>query len=308
MLIRQYTPTRPLLPAQDSQVQDEESPEKHTHKHTKHLARTGAHRHQDKQHTSRRSEATDEVTNSSLMDGQSSTFDLTVKTYFPSPSQPGGALSNILDCLPLGSEVEIRGPTGDIIYHGNGRFSIEGRDRHFSRVSLVLGGSGITPGYALMARILMAPGDKTEIRVVDANRTEHDILLKQELDKLEKMSGGQMKICHVLSHAGEGWEGERGRVDAGILRRSLFKPACDNVALLCGPPGLIQGVVLPALTGMSPQPFTLLEKLLQHCVLSIPAMRHYVTFLFAVVQNADDLQAGVMLRTKTFLASDSSAK
>ncbi|KAK3946573.1 hypothetical protein QBC32DRAFT_329165 [Pseudoneurospora amorphoporcata] len=177
----------------------------------------------------------------------SRTFDLTVKTYFPSPSQPGGALSNILDCLPLGSEVEVRGPTGDIIYQGNGYFSIEGRDRHFSRVSLVLGGSGITPGYALMARILMTPGDRTEIRVVDANRTEQDILLKKELDNLEEKSGGQMKICHVLSQAREGWGGERGKVDAGVLKRCLFKPAHDNVALLCGPPGLIQGVVLLAL-------------------------------------------------------------
>ncbi|KAK3951924.1 nitrate reductase [Pseudoneurospora amorphoporcata] len=174
MLIRQYTPTRPLLPAHDS---------------------------------------------------QSRTFDLTVKTYFPSSSQPGGALSNILDCLPLGSEVEVRGPTGDINYQGNGHFSIEGRDRHFSRVSLVLGGSGITPGYALMARILIIPGDRTEISVIDANRIEQDILLKKELDNLEEKSGGQLKICH----------------------RCLFKPACNNVALLCGPPGLIQGVVLPAL-------------------------------------------------------------
>ncbi|CCC12775.1 unnamed protein product [Sordaria macrospora k-hell] len=252
MLIRQYTPTRPILPAQDSQGSQgrgDESLGKHDHKLPKQHVHTSAHLHQDKQHTSQQSKTAEEVANCSLMDGQSGTFDLTVKTYFPSPYQPGGALSNILDCLPLGSEVEIRGPTGDIIYHGNGHFSIEGRDRHFSRVSLVLGGSGITPGYALMARILMTPGDRTEIRVVDANRTEHDILLKQELDILEEKSDGQMKICHVLSQAGEGWEGERGKVDAGILKRCLFKPAHNNVALLCGPPGLIQGVVLPALIG-----------------------------------------------------------
>lgn len=60
------------------------------------------------------------------MDCQSETIDLTVKTYFPSPSQPGGPLSSILDCLPLKSEVKIREPTGDIIYHGYDHFSIEG--------------------------------------------------------------------------------------------------------------------------------------------------------------------------------------
>lgn len=253
MLIRQYTPTRPLLPAQDNQDHCDESSSKNDRNPPKHHVHTGAqHHHHDKQHASQPSETKEEITNCSLMDGQSGTFDLTVKTYFPSPSQPGGALSNILDCLPLGSEVETRAPTGDIIYHGNGNFTIEGRDRHFSRVSLVLGGSGITPGYALMARILMTPGDQTELRVVDANRTEQDILLKKELDSLEKEGSGQMKICHVLSQAGEGWKGKRGKVDAGILRKTLFKPARDSVALLCGPPGLIQGVVLPALIGMSP--------------------------------------------------------
>ncbi|KAK3947039.1 nitrate reductase [Pseudoneurospora amorphoporcata] len=248
MLIRQYTPTRPLLPAaQNSQGHNYKSSGTHNHKSPKHHVHTGSHRHQDKQQASRRSETIEEVTNYSLIDGQSGSFDLTVKTYFPSPSQPGGALSNILDCLPLGSEVEIRGPTGDILYHRSGKFPIKGRDRHYSRVSLVLGGSGVTPGYTLIARILIIPGDTTEIRVVDANRTEHDILLKEELDKLEQGSGGQLKIQHVLSQAGGGWEGARGKVDERILRRSLFQPADNNVALLCGPPGLIQGVVLPAL-------------------------------------------------------------
>ncbi|KHE86581.1 hypothetical protein GE21DRAFT_1346991 [Neurospora crassa] len=75
-------------------------------------------------HTSPRSDATKEVPNCSLRDSQSGTFDLTVKTYFPSPSQPGGTLSHILDCLPLSSEVEIRGPTGDVTYHGKGHFSV----------------------------------------------------------------------------------------------------------------------------------------------------------------------------------------
>jgi nitrate reductase (NAD(P)H) len=54
--------------------------------------------------------------------------------------------------MPLGEEVEIRGPTGDIIYLGHSDFLITGpcspapRPLHFQRVSFVLGGSGITPG------------------------------------------------------------------------------------------------------------------------------------------------------------------
>lgn len=39
------------------------------------------------------------------------TFDLVVKTYFPDQSQPGGTISNILDCLRTGEEIEVKGPT-----------------------------------------------------------------------------------------------------------------------------------------------------------------------------------------------------
>lgn len=75
MLIRAYTPTRPVLP-RDSGV---------------------------------------EMVEKELYDG-SGTFEMTIKTYFPDVEQPGGALSNILDAMPIGEEVEMRGPTGDIVY------------------------------------------------------------------------------------------------------------------------------------------------------------------------------------------------
>lgn len=37
------------------------------------------------------------------------TFDLVVKTYAPDQSQPGGTMSNILDCLREGEEIEVKG-------------------------------------------------------------------------------------------------------------------------------------------------------------------------------------------------------
>ncbi|EAQ83661.1 hypothetical protein CHGG_10065 [Chaetomium globosum CBS 148.51] len=183
------------------------------------------------------------------------------KPTSPRPPKPGGALSNLLDCMPLGEEVEIRGPTGDIVYLGNSEFLITGafvpqpRRLRFPRVSLVLGGSGITPGYALMAAVMQGmrggggegDGDGTEVRAVDANKSEGDILLKGELDRFERESEGRVKVTHVLSDAGEGWEGERGLVDADLLKKVLFPPEEGSAVFLCGPPGLVRMVALPAL-------------------------------------------------------------
>lgn len=176
------------------------------------------------------------------------TFDLVVKTYFPDPGQPGGTMSNILDCLEMGEQVEVKGPAGDIRYQGNGKLAVDNNNFCFERITLVLGGSGITPGYQLIARILVAETDTTQIRVIDANKTEGDILMRGELDKFAQEHPDQFKITHVLSHAGEDWEGEKGHVDQRILHQYAFEPDEKTVALLCGPPSMIKKAVMPVLT------------------------------------------------------------
>lgn len=206
MLIRSYTPTKPLLP--DNKASDDE--------------------------------------NRAFYDGNG-TFELTVKTYFPTDEQPGGAMSNILDCMPIGEEIEIRGPTGEIEYNGNGSFTISNEEYTFNRINLVLGGSGITPGYALLARAMMSPDDKTEIRVVDANKSENDILLKEALDEAERNSNGRLKITHVLSHPSDDWKGKKGHVNADIIKEALFAPGEKTGVFMCGPPAMIQKAALPAL-------------------------------------------------------------
>ena len=197
MVIRSYTPTRPILPSEE--------------------------------------------------DG---TFELVVKTYFPDNEQPGGAMSNILDCMPIGEEIEIRGPTGDISYEGNGKFNIEGKEMTFQRITLILGGSGITPGYQLISRILRTEGDETQIRVIDANKSEGDILLKEQMDQLQKEHSKKFKITHVLSHPSEDWKGLKGHVNKDVIRENAFEPGEGSAVFLCGPPAMIQKAALPALKGM----------------------------------------------------------
>lgn len=182
-----------------------------------------------------------------LQSEEDGTFELVVKTYFPDENQPGGAMSNILDCMPIGEEIEIRGPTGEIQYSGNGKFVIEGKDKVFQHITLILGGSGITPGYQLIARILETEGDDTHIAVVDANKSEEDILLKDELEKLQKEHSGQFRIEHVLSHPSENWEGKKGHVNADVIKEVGYEPGKGSVAFLCGPPAMIQKAALPAL-------------------------------------------------------------
>ncbi|KAL2042717.1 hypothetical protein N7G274_004476 [Stereocaulon virgatum] len=71
-----------------------------------------------------------------LQTEEDGTFELIIKTYFPSNDQPGGAMTNFLDCMPLNEEAEVRGPSGEIEYNGNRDFIIEGKEMHFDRVTL----------------------------------------------------------------------------------------------------------------------------------------------------------------------------
>ncbi|PKS12473.1 hypothetical protein jhhlp_000679 [Lomentospora prolificans] len=209
MLTRSYTPTRPFLPAPEG---------------------TGSQGH-----------------NLSKDYDGTGTFELTVKTYFPNDDQPGGAMSNILDMIPIGEEIEIRGPIGEIEYHGNGNFIVEGEKRHFKRVCLVVGGSGLTPAYSLISRVCATKDDKTEIRMVDANNSEIDILMRDELEHFQDQSNGQFKLAYVLSKPGKDWKGYRGFVNEEILKENLFPPDDDTIALVCGPPTMISKAVLPVL-------------------------------------------------------------
>lgn len=190
-------------------------------------------------------------------DEEDGTFELTVKTYFADEDQPGGAFSSFLHELEVGEQVDVCGPTGEITYLGNGSFNIEGREQRFKQVSLVLGGSGLTPGYALIKRIVEDKQDTTQISVLDANKSEDDILLRDELDALVKKSTSRLRITHVLSHPKDkdGWcskGGLSGHVNADVIKSKLFPPGDDSVVFLCGPPGMIQKAALPALKGRRP--------------------------------------------------------
>jgi NAD(P)H-flavin reductase len=41
---------------------------------------------------------------------------------------------------------------------------------------------------------------------------------------------------HVLSQPPEGWDGERGRIDAALLQRVLPTDVAERNVLVCGPP------------------------------------------------------------------------
>lgn len=180
-----------------------------------------------------------------LEEEKDGTFDLIIKSYFPTKDMPGGTISNILHELRPNEEIEIKGLMGEIRYRGCGKFQIDGMELQFRNISLILGGSAITPGWQLIKDILKSedPHDDTKIALVDANKSEKDILLRQEMQTLMAEHPDQFKIEHVLSHPSPDWKGERGVVNLDRLKKLCYPPEKTNIALICGPPAMTASVL-----------------------------------------------------------------
>lgn len=181
-------------------------------------------------------------------------FDLVVKVYFRDvhPKFPrGGLMSQYLDSLPLGATLDVKGPLGHIEYMGRGSFLVDGQRRHAKRLAMIAGGTGITPIYQVMQAVLKDPEDGTEMHLVYANRTEEDILLREELDGWARERGDRVKVWYVVNEAKEvGWRYSVGFVTEEILREHVPAGADDVLALACGPPPMLQFAVMPNLEKM----------------------------------------------------------
>ncbi|KAF6165193.1 hypothetical protein GIB67_007178 [Kingdonia uniflora] len=181
-------------------------------------------------------------------------FELLIKVYFGGvhPKFPkGGLLSQYLDALPIGSTVDIKGPTGHIEYTGRGNFSIHGKQKFAKRLAMIAGGTGITPIYQVLQAILKDPEDETEMYVVFANRTENDILLREELDSWAEKHE-RLKVWYVLSGTVPlGWKYSVGYITEAILREHIPEGSNETLALVCGPSPMIQSAVTPNLERMN---------------------------------------------------------
>ncbi|KAK9823153.1 hypothetical protein WJX72_000662 [[Myrmecia] bisecta] len=177
-------------------------------------------------------------------------FDLVVKVYFADqhPSFPlGGRMSLYLERMQLGDSIDVKGPLGHFVYLGRGRFRHHGQEGQASQLSMLAGGTGITPMWQIVQAVLADPEDATRIKLVFANQTQDDILLQAELDELVAAHPARFQVVYILSRAQGSWAGHKGRVCEAFIKEHCYAASANTLALLCGPQGMIDQACIPNL-------------------------------------------------------------
>ncbi len=158
-------------------------------------------------------------------------------TISASPTEPGclaatikesGDFTNTIGQTKAGDEARIEQPFG--------RFSFVHHEAE--AFVFVAGGVGITP-IRSMLRCLADRGDDRPAVLICGNRTEGDILFRDELAGLPE----NVRVVHVLSAAGEDWDGETGLITREVIERHAGELLERAEAYVCGPPPMRDMVV-----------------------------------------------------------------
>lgn len=64
-------------------------------------------------------------------------------------------MSQYLDSLALGDTIDVKGPTGHVHYTGRGRYTLDGEPYFTTHISMIAGGTGITPMYQVGTKIYL---------------------------------------------------------------------------------------------------------------------------------------------------------
>ncbi len=104
---------------------------------------------------------------------------------------------------------------------------------------MVAGGVGITPMLSML-RHLSDRGERRKVTLIWSNRTEADILCRDELESIQAKLES-LTVRHVLTRQKD-YKGPSGRLDKTMLSDLLSGCSRDASVFVCGPPPMMDAV------------------------------------------------------------------
>jgi len=160
-------------------------------------------------------------------------------------------MSQHMESMKIGDAIEVKGPVGDFVYKGRGRFTWRGQPGFCKEISMIAGGTGLTPCLQVLSAIMRDPKDTTKVRLLYANKTSGDILAREMLEKLAAENPQRFSLHLTVDRVdSEQWKGYVGHVNAEMAKASLFKAGQETICAMCGPPLMLEKACHPALAEM----------------------------------------------------------
>jgi predicted ferric reductase len=174
-------------------------------------------------------------------------------TISSSPTQKGFVTSTIKESGDFTSTIGLTKPGDTALVQGPfGRFSytLYPKEKNFV---FIVGGIGITPLMSML-RHMRDTKAEVDVMLLYANRTEKDIVFREELAAIEAGDAPRLKVVHILSEPEPGWNGETGYVDREKIARYLSSNMSENAFYVCGPPAMNTKVIETLLAMGVPYP------------------------------------------------------
>ena len=155
----------------------------------------------------------------------------TNRFYFIIKIYKNGEFTSKLNELKIGNQIEM----SDV-------FSIDFDIRKIlankQTIYLLAAGTGLTPMLSVLClskSLKSKSSNKQLINLVFCNKTEEDIILKDQFDRLTK-EDASFNFINILSRPASSWSGLKGRISKNILKEQLHEFDDQSKFLfLCGP-------------------------------------------------------------------------
>jgi NAD(P)H-flavin reductase len=166
------------------------------------------------------------------------------------PRNDGGKLSQQLDSMAIGDTIDAKGPLGEFNYKGDGAFTWHDKPQTCTHISMIAGGTGLTPCWQVANAVLRDPADKTKVSLLYANQTPGDILAREQLDQLAKDHPDRFQLWYTVDRSPEeamDWQYSVGFVNEQLIRDHIFEPEDGRITVMCGPPMMQEKACMPNL-------------------------------------------------------------
>lgn len=140
------------------------------------------------------------------------------------------AFKRVFSGLPDGSEVQFDAPYGDFTLH-----KTESNPAVF-----IIGGIGVTPVRSMIAQ---ATHDKTahQITLIHSNKTPANAPFQDDFRQFAVDNPNFTFVPVASEDAPDDYDGERGRVDASLIKRHVTDWE-HSIFYLSGPPGMVKAM------------------------------------------------------------------